>query len=80
MLKKVEQIQINILTLPITGITVNGVIPNQTINIHKQVSIRINIMGRSEKITYLIVDGLQEAEILGTDFLDRHKSKIIYED
>jgi hypothetical protein len=41
---------------------------------------KLTMTKQTENITFLIIDGLDEAGILETDFLDSHKARINYED
>lgn len=67
---KLEKINSKLPTLPVMGITVNGVILNQTTKVRQQIMVRIKIYNATEHITFLLLDGLVEEGKLGNDFLD----------
>lgn len=78
-LKEIEKEQENIPTLPVVGVTIHGVIPRHTTKIKKQVMVKTTVMGTAEDVTFLVIEGLQESGILGTDFLDSHGVNIDYD-
>lgn len=41
---------------------------------------KLTMTEQTENITFFIIDGLDEAGFLRTDFLDSHKARINYED
>lgn len=60
------------------SITIHEVIPNHTTKIRKKVMIKMEVMGTYENVTFLEIEKLREAGILGTDFLDNQCAKINY--
>lgn len=78
LLSKLMKINNKLPTLPVTGMMVNGVIPNQTSSVKKQIMAKMKIGENTENITFLVLDGLLEEGIMGNDFLETHEAKIIY--
>lgn len=79
LLRKLTEANEKLPTLPVAGLTVNGVVPNQATKIKKQIMARIKIEEGTENITFLVLDGLVEEGIIGNDFLESHEARIRYD-
>lgn len=61
-------------TLPVSQITVSGVISKQNIKIRIQIMAKIKLRNLEENVTFLIFEGLTKNGIVGSDFLEKQKS------
>lgn len=78
LLNKMMKLNEKIPSLPVTEIMVNGVVPNQTTKVKKQIMARVEISNQVENITFLVLKGLMEKGIMGYDFLENHEANIEY--
>lgn len=75
---RLEKIIDKLPTLSVMGITMNGIIPNQTTKVRKQIVTRLRVDKANENVTFLVLNGLVEEGILGNYFFDSHQTRIDY--
>lgn len=64
----------------ITELTISNVIPKHNVKVRRQVMAKMTIEDREEDVTFLVIDGLHEGDIIGNDFLESFRSKVNYEE
>ena len=75
-LEKLKEINKNIPSLPVAGVTIIGITGVRSKRVTKQVQLNMLINGVEFENTFLVVRGLNLEVILGNDFLKRHKAVI----